>query len=77
MGPRKEVEMAKREHGIVRWFDNERGMGYIASNGQKNIFVHYSDVNIQGIPFLETGQKVEFQVEPEDDYLRARQVTLV
>ncbi len=69
--------MAKRERGIVRWFDNERGMGYIASNGLKGIFVHFSDVDMPGIPFLEAGQKVEFQVEPGDDYLRARKVTLV
>jgi CspA family cold shock protein len=69
--------MAKREQGIVCWFDNEKGIGYIASNGQKYIFLHHSDVHGAGIPFLESGQKVEFQVEPEDHYLRARAVAVV
>jgi CspA family cold shock protein len=67
----------RREQGIVRWFDNDKGIGYIASNGKKNIFVHYSDIESAGIPFLQIGQKVEFQLKPEDHYLRARDVVRI
>ncbi|WP_040797742.1 cold-shock protein [Nocardia higoensis] len=50
------------EHGTVRWFDAEKGFGFIIpDHGGKDIFVHHSEIQAEGFRVLTEGQRVEFQ----------------
>lgn len=52
---------ANRELGTVKWFNSEKGYGFIArDNGQKDIFVHYAAIVGSGYRTLNEGQRVEF-----------------
>ncbi|KXF83822.1 cold-shock protein [Rhodococcus ruber Chol-4] len=49
--------------GIVKWFDEEKGFGFIAQDGGgPDIFVHYSEIAGTGFRSLTEGQRVEFEV---------------
>ncbi len=48
--------------GTVKWFNSEKGFGFIAQEGGPDVFVHFSQIDMQGYKSLEEGQKVEFEV---------------
>ncbi|AWZ49036.1 cold-shock protein [Hathewaya limosa] len=48
--------------GIVKWFNAEKGFGFISVEGEKDVFVHFSAIEGDGFKSLEEGQKVEFEV---------------
>lgn len=48
--------------GTVKWFNNQKGFGFICDEQGNDIFVHYSGLNMQGFKALEEGQKVEFDI---------------
>ena len=48
--------------GIVRRFNNQRGLGLISDSEGKGVFVHYTGINGEGFKSLEEGQEVEFDV---------------
>lgn len=48
--------------GIVKWFNAEKGFGFITQDGGVDLFVHYSAIKGDGFKTLEEGQKVEFEV---------------
>lgn len=49
--------------GTVKWFSAEKGFGFIApEDGSKDLFVHHSEIKMQGFSTLEDGQAVEFEV---------------
>ena len=51
--------------GTVRWFNPQRGYGFIQpDDGSKDVFVHITAVEHAGLPGLNEGQKVSFDVEP-------------
>jgi CspA family cold shock protein len=50
--------------GTVKWFNAEKGYGFIARDGAKDVFVHYSAIQASGYRTLEEGQRVEFDVGP-------------
>jgi CspA family cold shock protein len=50
------------ESGQVKWFDAQKGFGFIERPDGSDIFVHYSDIVGSGFRTLNEGQKVEFQV---------------
>ena len=54
--------MAERETGTVKWFDRARGFGFIAREGQDDVFVHYSAIQGEEQGSLEEGQQVEFEI---------------
>lgn len=49
--------------GKVKWFNNEKGYGYIEVEGETDVFVHFSAITGEGYKTLEEGQEVEFEVE--------------
>lgn len=52
--------------GIVKWFNGEKGYGFItAEETNEEFFVHFSAINIDGYKTLEEGQKVTFDVEAD------------
>ena len=50
--------------GIVKWYDAERGYGFISAQEGEDVFVHYSAITGAGFKTLAEGQKVEFDVKP-------------
>lgn len=50
------------ERGEVKWFDAQKGFGFIERTDGSDIFVHYSDIVGSGFRTLSEGQRVEFQV---------------
>ncbi len=48
--------------GIVKWFNAEKGFGFIAVEGGPDVFVHYSAIQGNGYRSLEENQRVEFEV---------------
>ena len=50
------------KQGTVKWFDAEKGFGFISVEGEDDVFVHFSAINADGYKTLEEGQKVEFDV---------------
>ncbi len=50
--------------GTVKFFNAEKGFGFISLEGQKDVFVHYSNIQGDGYKTLEEGQNVEFDVAP-------------
>ncbi len=62
--------------GTVKWFNAEKGYGFIAVDGGQDVFVHYSAIVADGYRSLEEGQRVEFEVTqgqkgPQADQVRA------
>jgi CspA family cold shock protein len=48
--------------GTVKWFNTEKGFGYIAVESSPDVFVHYSAIETSGFRSLEEGQRVEFEI---------------
>ncbi len=55
--------MSERIVGTVKWFNGNKGYGFIAREGGEDVFVHYSAIQGQGYRNLDEGQKVEFTIE--------------
>lgn len=68
-----------RLKGIVKWFSQENGFGFIESESKEtgNIFVDYSSIQTDGFKTLERGQKVEFELEKDERGNIARRVIVI
>jgi CspA family cold shock protein len=60
----EEVSMSNKMTGLVKWFNAEKGFGFITpDNGSKDVFVHFSAIQSNDFKTLDEGQKVEFSIE--------------
>jgi cold shock protein len=50
--------------GTVKFFNNDKGYGFITQEGGPDVFVHFSNIEGEGYKSLEEGQRVEFEVAP-------------
>ena len=48
--------------GTVKWFNNKKGYGFITAEEGKDVFVHFSGLNMEGFKTLEEGAAVEFDI---------------
>ncbi len=55
--------MENRVTGTVKWFNASKGYGFIARDGGKDVFVHYSAIQMDGYRSLNEGDQVEFTIE--------------
>ena len=64
--------------GTVKWFNGQKGYGFILDeNGQDDVFVHYSGINMEGFKSLEEGAAVEYEVVERNKGPQAVNVTVV
>lgn len=49
--------------GTVKWFNAEKGFGFIEVEGQDDVFVHFSAIQGEGFKSLDEGQRVTFEIE--------------
>ena len=68
--------MAEREIGTVKWFNSTKGFGFIERENEKDVFVHYSEINATGYRSLEEGQRVEFTVVDGEKGPQAQNIVL-
>jgi CspA family cold shock protein len=70
--------MDDKHTGTVVWFSNSRGIGFIARDDEKDIFVHWSDIVSEGYKTLKKGQKVTFTIGLNNrKEIKATEVTVV
>lgn len=63
--------------GTVKWFNNQKGFGFISDAEGNDVFVHYSGLNMEGYKTLEEGQEVEYEVVDGSKGPQATNVTTV
>lgn len=65
--------------GIVKWFNNKKGYGFIRQDGiDEDIFVHFSSITMKGYKTLREGEKVSYELKnAPDDKLQAEKVVVV
>jgi CspA family cold shock protein len=69
--------MSERESGVVKWFNDAKGYGFIKRDDGGDIFVHYSAILGDGFRSLVEGQRVEFEISEGVKGLQARNVHIV
>jgi CspA family cold shock protein len=60
--------------GTVKWFNGEKGFGFIAVEGHEDVFVHHSSILVDGYRSLDENQKVEFDITQGQKGLQAENV---
>ena len=63
--------------GVVKWFNNEKGFGFISVEGEGDVFVHFSAITGEGYKSLEEGQSVQFDVVEGAKGPQAANVTVI
>jgi CspA family cold shock protein len=61
--------------GTVKWFNDQKGYGFIAADGLNEVFVHHSAIEGKGFRTLHEGEKVEFEIRTSERGAEATHVT--
>ena len=73
---RGKKEGKKMAQGTVKWFNPEKGYGFISQEGGEDLFVHWSEIQMDGYKTLDEGAAVEFEItEGDNGKLQASNVT--
>jgi len=64
-------------NGTVKWFNAEKGFGFITGEDGKDVFAHFSQINANGYKSLEEGQKVSFKVVQGAKGPQAEEITVL
>ncbi len=63
--------------GTVKWFNSEKGFGFITTTEGNDVFAHFSKINSDGYKTLEEGQKVSFDLVDGDKGPQAENITVI
>ena len=75
--PRREGGTGSMVQGTVKWFNGQKGYGFITKDDGQDVFVHYSAIVGQGFRSLEEGQRVEFEITQGPKGLQAANVSKI
>lgn len=75
--PAKASKGEKRESGTVKWFNTNKGFGFISRDSGSDIFVHFRAIQGEGHRFLQEGQRVSYVVAEREKGLQAEQVDII
>lgn len=67
----------ERMQGTVKWFNAEKGYGFISQENGDDLFVHYSEIQTEGYRSLDEGAKVEFEITKGQKGFQASAVKVV
>ena len=70
----RELGKQMKEQGTVKWFNNEKGYGFISRNSGDDVFVHHSAIQGGGFKSLNEGDSIEFEVAKGPKGLQAQNV---
>jgi len=63
--------------GIVKWFNEKKGYGFIEQEDGPDVFVHFSGINMSGFKSLQEGERVSFDIEDGEKGAAAVNVTVI
>jgi len=63
--------------GTVKWFNDQKGFGFISAEDGREVFVHHTSIQAEGFKTLPEGAEVEFEIEKGEKGLRAVQVRVI
>lgn len=63
--------------GTVKWFNNQKGYGFITDDNGEDVFVHYSAIKMEGFKSILEGARVEFEVSQGEKGAQAQNVTVI
>jgi cold shock protein len=66
-----------REQGTVKWFNSEKGFGFVSRDSGDDVFVHHSAIQADGFKSLNEGDRIEFEVERGPKGLKAQNVVKI
>jgi cold shock protein len=69
--------MGNKETGTIKWFNDQKGFGFIQRESGDDVFVHYSNIQAEGFRSLAEGQSVQFDVVTSPKGLTAENVEVV
>ena len=64
-------------NGTVKWFNAEKGFGFITTDEGTDVFAHFSQIQKEGFKTLEEGQRVRFEVVESDKGLQAENIEIL
>lgn len=64
-------------NGVVKWFNDRKGFGFIEQQDGPDVFVHHSNINMTGFKTLKDGQRVTYEIEQGEKGPTATNVTVV
>jgi CspA family cold shock protein len=73
----KEKDMSNRQNGTVKWFNDEKGFGFITPESGPDLFVHFRAIEGNGFKSLKEGQKVSFVAVQGQKGMQADQVQIL
>jgi cold shock protein len=76
-GARSGTKKVTMTHGTVKWFNGDKGYGFIAVEGGPDVFVHFSAITGDGYRSLQEGQQVEFDITQGQKGPQAENVTVI
>ena len=74
---KKEGRFKRFMESTIKWFNNEKGYGFIDNGDAEDIFVHYTEINMDGYKTLKEGERVRFDLVHTPKGLQAHNVTEV
>jgi CspA family cold shock protein len=76
-GSMKQRENIFMPEGKVKWFNDQKGFGFIEQDGGKDLFVHHTAITGEGFKTLSEGQRVRFEVEESPKGPKAKNVQII
>jgi CspA family cold shock protein len=71
------MEQQSHLQGVVKWFNAQKGFGFLTSQTGEDVFVHFSAIQSEGYKSLDEGQSVQFDVKRTPKGLSAENVTII